>query len=464
MLTALSVTGVKASDPFKVNITADGEAYLTVYLPDAATSTGRAVVACPGGGYSNLAMNHEGHHWADFFNKQGIAYFVLKYRMPKGDRSIPMSDACNAIKMVRDSAEAWHINPCDIGIMGSSAGGHLAATTATHAAFGEKPNFQILFYPVISMEQKVSHKGSCVNFLGKGAGDQKLIDEYSNEKKAGIETPPAIILLSSDDRAVPALTNGVAYYSAMVKAGAKASLIAFPTGGHGWGYKQGFAFHDSVLDEIKTWLKNLKPVVKNEQLNMKKIAFIGDSYVANHRRPKSEAWHYKFAKKYGMEYLNYGRNGSCISCDTERFGSAMYKRYTAMQDSLDYIVVIAGHNDSGRLDSVITMKEYKKRLTEMLTGMQKKYPQAQIMFISPWDVKNFEGSKRQRIIDATAKICKKLKIPFFDAARDNTITTTDDNFRKEYFQSPTDNAHLNAKGHDLFLPTAEKFILDNIKK
>lgn len=114
-----------------------------------------------------MAIDHEGHDWAPYFNEKGIAYFVLKYRMPNGDRSIPMGDACQAMRMVRDSAAVWGINPMDVGIMGFSAGGHLASTVSTHAEFDARPNFSILFYPVISMDKKVSHHGSCENFLGK---------------------------------------------------------------------------------------------------------------------------------------------------------------------------------------------------------------------------------------------------------------------------------------------------------
>lgn len=118
---------------------------LRVFLPAPELATGRAVVACPGGGYSHLAFEHEGCDWAPYFNKQGIALIVLKYRMPNGDRTLPISDAEAAMKLVRDSADVWNLNPNDIGIMGSSAGGHLASTIATHAKPELRPNFQILF-------------------------------------------------------------------------------------------------------------------------------------------------------------------------------------------------------------------------------------------------------------------------------------------------------------------------------
>ena len=175
-LVALSMQAQTART-FTVNITPDGKANMVAYLPE--MPFGRAIVDCPGGGYQHLAINHEGHDWAEFFNRQGIAYFVLTYRMPNGDRSIPMGDAQNAIRMVRDSALVWHINPDDVGIMGFSAGGHLASTVSTHSEYDCRPNFSILFYPVISMNERETHKGSCVNFLGKdGQRDERLVKQF----------------------------------------------------------------------------------------------------------------------------------------------------------------------------------------------------------------------------------------------------------------------------------------------
>lgn len=127
------------------------------------------MVICPGGGYQHLAMNHEGYDWAPFFNNMGIAAIVLKYRMPHGEKDVPISDAEEAIRLVRRNAANWNINPDDVGIMGSSAGGHLASTVATHAAKDARPDFQILFYPVITMMPDITHKGSHDNLLGSNA-------------------------------------------------------------------------------------------------------------------------------------------------------------------------------------------------------------------------------------------------------------------------------------------------------
>lgn len=238
------------------------KAELTIYLPDAKKATGRAVVCCPGGGYTHLAMDHEGHQWASFFNNQGIALIVLKYRMPHGDRFVPISDAEEAMKTVRRNAEAWHINPSDVGIMGFSAGGHLASTIATHSTGDAAPNFQILFYPVITMDPGYTHKGSRDNFLGTfgdGKKDQKemkkLEADYSNDLQVNRTTSRAFLALSDDDKAVPA-ANGFNYYQQLYKHDVPASIHIYPTGGHGWGYRESFAFHYNVIFELKAWLES----------------------------------------------------------------------------------------------------------------------------------------------------------------------------------------------------------------
>ncbi|MBQ6549445.1 MAG: alpha/beta hydrolase [Prevotella sp.] len=238
------------------------KAELTVYLPDAKKATGRAVVCCPGGGYTHLAMDHEGHQWASFFNNQGIALIVLKYRMPHGDRFVPISDAEEAMKTVRRNAAAWHINPSDVGIMGFSAGGHLASTIATHSTGDAAPNFQILFYPVITMDPGYTHKGSRDNFLGTfgdGKKDQKemkkLEADYSNDLQVNRTTSRAFLALSDDDKAVPA-ANGFNYYQQLYKHDVPASIHIYPTGGHGWGYRESFAFHYNVIFELKAWLES----------------------------------------------------------------------------------------------------------------------------------------------------------------------------------------------------------------
>lgn len=164
-----------------------------------------------------MSFANEGTNWAEFFNRQGIAYFTLVYRLPHGDRDLPIGDAERAIRIVRDSAAVWGLNPKNVGIMGSSAGGHLAATVATHADSISRPNFQILFYPVITTG-KGRHDNSIINLLGKDKDNAEILKLYSNEYQVKENvTPPALILLANDDSGVPPLQNGVAYYEALCR-------------------------------------------------------------------------------------------------------------------------------------------------------------------------------------------------------------------------------------------------------
>ncbi len=228
---------------------------IRVFLPEKEKANGMAVVCLPGGGYSHLALDHEGYGWAEFYNDLGIALIVLKYRMPHGASEVPISDAKEALRIVCENAVAWNIKPDRVGIMGSSAGGHLATTIATHSDKDSAPNFQVLFYPVVSMQPEITHKGSHDELLGKDA-DEQTNDLYSNALQVNENTPPAIMLLSDDDRAVPP-QNSVEYYSALNKAGVKACIHIYPSGGHGWGSRTTFKFHDSMVSDLRDWLLNL---------------------------------------------------------------------------------------------------------------------------------------------------------------------------------------------------------------
>lgn len=229
---------------------------IRVFLPDVSKATGRAVVCCPGGGYSHLATDHEGYDWASFFNDRGIALIVLKYRMPHANTDVPISDAKEALRVVRENAEKWNINPKKVGIMGSSAGGHLATTVATHSDTLTAPAFQILFYPVVTFDYKYTHKGSRHGLIGEQA-PQELVDLYSNEKQVTANTPPAIMLLSDDDRVVPS-QNSVNYYLALKRHGIKAAMHIYPSGGHGWGCRENFKYHNEMLADLSAWLETIK--------------------------------------------------------------------------------------------------------------------------------------------------------------------------------------------------------------
>jgi len=226
---------------------------ITVYRAE--HPSGMAVIMCPGGGYARLAMNHEGHDMAPWFNTQGVTYVVLKYRMPNGHREVPFSDVEQAIRLVRQHAAEWNINPAKVGIMGASAGGHLASTLATHYTSKEtRPDFQILLYPVITMDANFTHAGSRENLITKNPSAD-LIAKYSNELQVNAQTPQAFIALSSDDKAVLP-QNSINYYLALLKHNVPATMHIYPTGGHGWGFRDNFTYKRQWTDELEKWLRN----------------------------------------------------------------------------------------------------------------------------------------------------------------------------------------------------------------
>lgn len=339
LLTGLQVSAQSTPKPFDIE-----QPSLRVFLPAPELATGRAVVACPGGGYSGLAVNHEGYDWAPYFNKQGIALIVLKYRMPKGDRTLPISDAEAAMKMVRDSADVWNLNPNDIGIMGSSAGGHLASTIATHAPEALRPNFQILFYPVITMDKSFTHMGSHDNLLGKDASAD-LEKEFSNEKQVTKETPRAFIVYSDDDKVVPP-ANGVNYYLALNKKGVPSVLHIHPTGGHGWGIREDFLYKSEMQNELTSWLRSFKAPRKDAV----RVACIGNSitFGAGIKNRSRDSYPSVLARMLGDNYWvkNFGVSARTMlnKGDHPYMNEPAYKNALAFNPNI--VVIKLGTNDS----------------------------------------------------------------------------------------------------------------------
>lgn len=344
VLLVLLLTGLQVSAQSTPKLFDIEQPSLRVFLPAPELATGRAVVACPGGGYSGLAVNHEGYDWAPYFNKQGIALIVLKYRMPKGDRTLPISDAEAAMKMVRDSADVWNLNPNDIGIMGSSAGGHLASTIATHAPEALRPNFQILFYPVITMDKSFTHMGSHDNLLGKDASAD-LEKEFSNEKQVTKETPRAFIVYSDDDKVVPP-ANGVNYYLALNKKGVPSVLHIYPTGGHGWGIREDFLYKSEMQNELTSWLRSFKAPRKDAV----RVACIGNSitFGAGIKNRSRDSYPSVLARMLGDNYWvkNFGVSARTMlnKGDHPYMNEPAYKNALAFNPNI--VVIKLGTNDS----------------------------------------------------------------------------------------------------------------------
>lgn len=225
---------------------------MRVYVPS--KPTGLTVLALPGGGYSMTAVDHEGYDWAPFFNSLGITYAVLDYKLPEGDMRRPLGDVAAAYRVLTENAGEWHVSPDSIGIMGFSAGGHLASAVATHPSEGCRPAFQILFYPVVTLTRGITHEGSAVQFLGEN-DTPEMRARYSAEQQVTPATPPALIVLSADDPTVSPL-NSINYFLALRREGVDASMHIYPSGGHGWGFRRDrMPCHDAVVVELATWLK-----------------------------------------------------------------------------------------------------------------------------------------------------------------------------------------------------------------
>jgi acetyl esterase/lipase len=232
--------GAKGKDPAH-----DVPGYI-LYPAPADKATGTAIVVCPGGGYGGLAMDHEGHQIARWLNSVGVTAVILKYRLgPRYQHPIPLTDAQRAVRTTRFHAKEWGVDPRRIGIMGFSAGGHLASTAGTHFDTGQanaadpidrescRPDFMVLMYPVITMTDPLTHAGSRNNLLGKNP-DKQLVEQLSNEKMVTADTPPTILIHTTEDKAVPP-ENSVLFYLALVKNKVPAEMHIYEKGRHGLG-------------------------------------------------------------------------------------------------------------------------------------------------------------------------------------------------------------------------------------
>lgn len=213
--------------------------------------TGLGVVICPGGGYGRLAIDHEGFQMAQWLAANGITAAVLKYRMPNGHPEVPLEDAEQALRLLRGDVPGAGGFVCPkVGIMGFSAGGHLAAYVSTMGAV--RPDFSILFYPVIT--SLPGHQGSFNNLLGKENRTPESNTRYSLENQVSAQTPPALLLLSDDDTSVPPISS-TRYYNALKEHGIEASMHIYPTGGHGWGIRDSFRYKAEWQAALLDWLK-----------------------------------------------------------------------------------------------------------------------------------------------------------------------------------------------------------------
>lgn len=257
-----------AGAPGKLGDEAKDKPTLIISLPAADKATGCGIVVCPGGGYGGLAMDHEGHQIARWLNDFGVAAFICDYRhRGKGyGHPAPLQDAQRAVRTVRHRAKEFGIQPDRVGIMGFSAGGHLTSTALTHFDKGTaddadpiqrvscRPDFGLLCYPVIALDQPYTHQGSQQNLLGKGAS-KELIESLSNEKQVTSETPPTFLFHTQEDTAVPP-ENSVVFYAAMIKHKVPGELHIYHKGPHGVGLAANIPGTSDWPNTFQRWLKS----------------------------------------------------------------------------------------------------------------------------------------------------------------------------------------------------------------
>ncbi|WP_194768605.1 alpha/beta hydrolase [Tamlana sp. I1] len=246
---------------------------LEVFIPNKRSATKKAVIICPGGAYHHIAYDWEGTDIAKWFNSKGITAFVLKYRLPESKSLLvnykaPLQDAQRAVRLVRAHSEKWNLDKNQIGIMGFSAGGHLASTLGTHFdndknsisspmdRISARPDFMVLIYPVITMKSNYTHLGSRTSLIGANP-NQKLIDFYSNELQVTKNTPPTFILHSADDEAVSVM-NSIQFYEALIKEGVSSEMHIYPKGGHGFGLAIGKGALQNWTQLLSDWMDDLK--------------------------------------------------------------------------------------------------------------------------------------------------------------------------------------------------------------
>ena len=247
---------------------------VTVFNPVKQDANKTAIIVCPGGGYARLASGHEGSEVAEAFNKIGVTVFVLKYRLPfdscmTNKEMVPLQDLQQTIKLVRDRAAGFGINPAMLGVIGFSAGGHLVSTGITK--FSEsyientsntnlRPDFAILGYPVISMDSAICHKGSRDNLLGEKAAATKL-NLFSSELQVNAQTPPTFLVHASDDKSVP-VENSIRFYQALIKNKVNAEIHIYQNGGHGFGLHNATTT-DAWFERATTWMRVNKFIAGN---------------------------------------------------------------------------------------------------------------------------------------------------------------------------------------------------------
>ena len=428
-------------------------ARLTTYLlditPKFAVQERPLVLVCPGGGY-HFTSEREAEIVAMQFNAMGYHSAVLDYSCAPAQFPTALLELSKSVAYLRAHAKEWCIDPDKIAVLGFSAGGHLASVISTHADFDVRPDFSILFYPVISMDEKVSHKWSCRNFLGvEGQKDPALVKDFSTQNAVRRHlTPPALIIMASDDRLVPPVTNGVAYYSAMRNVGNECAMYIYPTGDHGFGFGTWFKYHDQMLTDIGNWLN----ARKTPKPGAVKVACIGNSITDGHGIDMATQFGYPalLQQKLGDGYWvkNFGVSARTML----NKGDFPYMNETAWKDALafkpDVVIIKLGTNDS-KPQNWKNGADFKQDLQQMIKALRPDLAQP---------VKK-KGKKAKAVQPAKPQIYLCTPIPAFkstwninDSIIQNNIIPIQQEVAREYGLQVIDLHTLFADGQDMVQP------------
>lgn len=343
------------------------------------------ILVCPGGGYRYLSCENEGINTAEYFTARGFAVAVLKYRLPNGHEDVPLSDACAAMCMLRDSAQAWSLRSDKIGVMGFSAGGHLAASLVTkYTSEKARPDYGVLVYPVISADTAIWHKGSFLNLCGKTALPSQLA-AWSLENQVTENTPPCILVACEDDKSVP-VENSVRFYQALRDHKVEAQMTLVPEGGHGWGFSRQFSERDlvetSMMEFIYRQLGNEKMTsvvrinredIRREERHQNWARFdryqqANDSIIANNIPVKAVFMGNSITNNWGNWRPEFFQKYNCAARGVS--GQTSYQMLARMQADVfalhpEMVFILAGINDVACNSGVISDEHFMENIRSM---------------------------------------------------------------------------------------------------
>lgn len=423
-----------------------------IYTPSSG-GDGRAIVLCPGGGYNHLAGEKEGAEWVPFFNEQGIAVVVTKYTLPAGDRNKPLNDIRETFRFLHEHASEYGINPNGIGIMGFSAGGHLASAYA-NSEWGElRPAFEILLYPVIRLDNK-EHLGMAKKFLGDNVTDDER-KAWSTNRMVTMETPKTIIITADDDPTIDP-TNSSIYYEALKRNHVQASLHIYPSGGHGFGFKKSFPYHEEMKKNLTDWLKTIQ--VANA--NAMKVACIGNSitYGARLKYRDTESWPAQLQVMLGKDYnvRNYGNSGATMTNGDRGYMKEPPYKYAKIF-APDLVFIKLGTNDVQplRWQGEEAFTEAYQQMVDELKALPS-HPKIVLCLpaTSYREEKHVDAEIAGKTFPLIQKIAKKNKLDVIDL---HTPTAN----HPELFP---DKLHPNAEGEKIIAETIFQYMKKNIRK